>query len=185
MTKPWDEPMSQEELNRFKALKDIQVVFDIGTRTSLDYLAIRPDAEYHLFEPWPLFSEWLIEATKDKPNVIVNRFGLSDKEDTLTYDINRQAFIGGESPASKEGMQLNLQTLDWYVDTFNITRIDYLKIDAEGYDYKILKGGAKAIKLAKYIQYEYWDDPEEFKLLLGNDFNMEDIGLRNVLCTRK
>lgn len=185
MKKPWDEPLSQQELDRFKALEDIQVVFDVGARTSLDYLAIRPEAEYHLFEPWPLFYTWLREATAGNPKVILNCFGLSDEEGAATYDLNRQAFVGGESPASDDGIALPLMTLDLYIERFNITRLDYLKIDAEGYDYKILKGGPKAIALARYIQYEYWDDQEEFKLLLQDQFDMEDIGLRNVLCTRK
>ena len=78
-----------------------------------------------------------------------------------------------------------ITTLDWYIDKYNIKRIDFLKIDAEGYDFKVLKGGQKAIDLARYIQYEHWDNKEQFHQLLGKDFDMEYIGGRNVLCKRK
>lgn len=185
MNKPWDEPMPLEEIERFKTLKDIQVVFDVGARTSLDYYNALPTAQYHLFEPWPPFFAWLMEEAKDKPNVTVNGFGLSDKEETIKYNLPRQAFLGGECPDVTEGVAMNVTTLDWYIDKFNITRLDFLKIDAEGYDYKILKGGPKAIKLAKYIQYEHWDDLKQFEELLGEEFEMEYIGMRNVLCKRK
>ena len=79
-------------------------------------------------------------------------------------------------------MLLPLKTLDWYVKEYNIKRIDFLKIDTEGYDYKILKGGLETIKITKYIQYEHWDNLQQFHDLLGEEFEVEYIGYRNVLC---
>lgn len=177
--------MPTEEVERFKKLRNIKVVFDVGARTSLDYLAVKPKAEYHLFEPNPEFCDWLIEECKNKPNVYINKYGLSDKEEDGTYDRRFQAFGGGEALMTAEGYVLPLNTLDWYVEKMNITRIDFLKIDTEGYDYKILKGGKKAIELCRYIQYEHWDNLKQFHDLLEKDFTMEYIGGQNVLCKRR
>lgn len=186
MNNPHPEPLSENELQYFKTLKDIKVVFDIGTRTSLDYLEIFPKAKYHLFEPYPPFYEYLIEATKDYPNVTIVPYGVSDKDEVQQYSVSRQAFEGGESPIDNpEGGLLHLISLDWYIRERKIKRIDFLKIDAEGYDFKILNGNPLAVSLARYIQYEHWDDTKEFEELLGDEFTMDYIGLRNVLCTRK
>lgn len=181
MIKPWDEPLPPQELEKFKKLKNIKVVFDVGARTSLDYLDIFPKAEYHLFEPYPPFYSWLMEATKDKPNVHVNPYGLGEIEGELGYDLNVQSFMNNTD------IKFPIKTLNWYIKENNITRIDFLKIDTEKWDYKVLLGGGRAIKIARYIQYETWNEFENAIMadLLEDDFICEDIGLRNVFCTRK
>ena len=185
MNNPHDEPLSPQELERFKAIDDVHVVFDVGARTSLDYLAIKPDAEYHLFEPNPTFYEYLQFATKDKPNVHVNPYALGDAAGTKGYSNAIQTMEGGENKVSAVDAEYPMRTLDQYIEENNITRIDFLKIDTEGYDYKVLTGGPKAVKLARYIQFEHWNDQVAFLNLLGKEFTMEDIGLRNYFCTRR
>ena len=66
----------------------------------------------------------------------------------------------------------------------DIKKIDFLKIDTEGYDYNVLLGGIEAIKITRYIQYEHWNNKWQFHDLLNNDFWMKYIGGRNVLCQR-
>ena len=53
-----------EELEVFKALKNIKVVFDVGARVDIDYLNIFPKATHHLFEPNPEFFKELKEKEK-------------------------------------------------------------------------------------------------------------------------
>jgi FkbM family methyltransferase len=178
----------QEELEVFKSLKNIRVVFDVGARADIEYLKIKPNIELHSFEPAPPFFKELTEnaaKTTGKGKVFLNNFGLGDKKGVIDYDINRQAFWEGECPVNTKHVQLPVETLDWYVKEYKIKRIDFLKIDTEGYDYKVLLGGKNAIKLCRYIQYEHWDDKEQFHKLLEKDFDMQYIGYRNVLCTRK
>ena len=170
----------EAELEVFRNLKNVKVVFDVGARDNVDYLKIKPNIELHAFEPVPMFfNDLALEADKIPGNgkVYLNMYGLGD--DT------RQAFWGGESPVTKKFIQLPVRTLDGYIDRYKIKRIDFLKIDAEGYDYKVLLGGKKAIALARYIQYEHWDNKQQFHDLLENDFVLHYIGKRNVLCVRK
>lgn len=181
MNKPWEEPLPEEELKHFRELKDVKVVIDVGARTSLDYLDIFPDAEYHLFEPYPPFYEWLVEATKDKPNVHVNPYALADFMGTARYSVGTQSFKGGLD------FEYDVRVLDWYVAHNNIEQVDFLKIDTEGWDYKVLMGATNTLKKTKVIQYETWNKPENAftDALLEEHFDCKDIGLRNMLCTRK
>ena len=185
MKNPHEEALTPEELAIFTELQDIKTVFDVGARTSLDYLAIKPEAEYHLFEPAPKFYEWLLEECRDKPNVHVNCFGLGDVEGSFPYDEFVQGFHGGKSDARKTEVLYPVKTLDGYVREHNIGTIDFLKIDTEGYDAKVLHGGIKVLETVRYIQYEHWENLQEFHSLLEGTFTMNYIGHRNVFCTRK
>lgn len=79
---------------------------------------------------------------------------------------------------------LAIRTLDWYIDEYKITKIDFIKIDTEGMEYKIIKANPKAIAMTKYLQYEHWGNDEQIRGLLP-DFTFKDIGNRNIFCTRK
>lgn len=177
--------MNEAELNVFKSLKNVKVVFDVGAREDIEYLKLKPKAEYHLFEPNPEFFDKLKAKVGDRKNVHLNNFGLGDEEVIIPYSVNQQAFEGGE--CNLEGgtsFILPIKTLNSYIEDNNITRIDFLKIDTEGYDFKVLQGGSKAVEMARYIQYEYWDKPQQFHIL-EDRFDMEYIGYRNVICRRR
>src|SRR3990167_8533586 len=172
-------PIPENELKVFESLKNVRVVFDVGARYDVDYLTIKPEIELHAFEPNPEFFLILQERVGKRTNVYLNNYGLGDKKEELPYDPSTQSFL---LPVTNP--KLPIKTLDWYVQEHGITRIDFLKIDAEGWDYKVLMGGQEAIKLCQYIQYEHWNDRWIFHDLLNNDFWMRYIGERNVLCQR-
>mgnify|MGYP001566357332 FL=1 len=155
------------------------MIFDVGARVDIDYIELRPKAEFHLFEPNPVFFEELKAKVGKQKNVFLNNCGLGDKDEELPYDPSTQSFL---LPVTNP--KLPIKTLDWYIKKNNIKQIDFLKIDTEGYDYKVLLGGTEAIKLCRYIQYEHWDNKWQFHDLLNNDFWMKYIGGRNVLCQR-
>ena len=178
-------PIPQDELDIFRSLKDIRVVFDVGARVDTDYIELKPDVELHAFEPNPLFFSELKRKLGDRKKTFLNNFGLSDKAGFALYNEGRQAFEGGDETGFIGGERmLPLKTLDWYVKNNNIKRIDFLKIDTEGYDFKVLLGGKKMLPKCRYIQYEHWNDKEKFHKLLKR-FEMKYIGNRNVFCTRR
>lgn len=184
-------PIPKEELDVFKRLPNVRVVFDVGARADVDYLSIKPKAIYHLFEPNPDFFAELKEKVEElphvylnnvHPHVFLNNYGLGDEEGTFAYSDGIQAFTGGEAPMGYADRALLVKTLDGYIEEKGITRIDFLKIDAEGYDFKVLLGGPKAIEMTRFIQYEHWDNKGQYHDLLGSRFDMHYIGYRNVLC---
>ena len=173
------------ELEIFKSLPDIGVVIDVGARDDVDYIRLKPDIELHAFEPNPEFFATLKGLIGDRPNTYLNNYGLGDIEGEFQYNEATQSFSGGEAEDLKKGKALPVKTLDWYVGKMGIERIDFLKIDAEGYDFKVLCGGHHAVKMCRFIQYEHWNNRLQFHDILEQDFYMTYIGGRNVLCSRK
>ena len=133
------------ELSPFAKYKDnIKIVFDVGSRDDVDFLNVKHDCEYHLFEPNSTSVQSLKEKLKafDHSRVFVNQYGMSDEiADDLVYYENTQSFLSHPFGISTHGgSKYNVRTIDWYVKQNNISAIDFLKIDAEGMDYKILLG---------------------------------------------
>lgn len=187
-TYPYANGFTQEELDEFKKLKNIKVVIDIGAKDNVEYLQAKPKAEYHLFEPYPIYFEKLKQnvLAGGWKNIYLNECGVSDTSIELGYNVNSNSFDGSDAtPNSNTDLRLPLISLDGYIKKHKITRIDFLKLDTEGMDYRILKGNPKARKLARYIQYEVWNNDAVFKELLSEEFDIKDIGYRNFLCKRK
>jgi FkbM family methyltransferase len=174
-----------QEIDLFKQLPDLKVIFDVGSRDDTEYYDIYPEAEYHLFEPNTEFANNLQEKLGSKPNVHINVCGLGDVDEQVGYSNASQAFSGGEAPVSSIDTINPIITLDRYVREHAIKGIDFLKIDVEGYDYKALLGATDTIHETKFIQYEHWDNKKQFYALLGEYFDMEYVGFRNVLCMNK
>lgn len=173
------------ELEVFRYLKDIWVVVDVGARTDTDYLEIKPHITCHLFEPHPDFFVVLKDKVGANHNVHLNNYGLGDEDGVFAYNEGIQAMTGGEAWGGTSELKFPVKTLDGYVKEKNITRVDFLKIDCEGYDYKVLLGGKEALVNTRYLQYEHWSDKEQYHPLLEKDFEMHYIGYRNVLCINR
>lgn len=178
-------PIPKEEIELFKQLPDLNVIFDVGARDDTDYYDIYPNAQHHLFEPNQEFVANLREKVGDKPNVFINAVGVGDIEGTMRYSKTSQAFEGGEIPLGALDDSYPVIRLDKYIEEHKIDRIDFLKIDVEGYDYKVLLGGEKAIDMTRFIQYEHSIEKNAYYSLLGSRFDMEYVGYRNVLCMHR
>lgn len=178
----------REELMVFDQLKQLNVIFDVGSRSDADYLDLRPKAELHAFEPNPVFFDQLKYTVGDR-KAYLNNFGLGDVTGRYEYVDGIQGFTGGEARPEfglvKKEDGYEIRTLDEYVKKHKIKRIDFLKIDTEGFDYRVLLGGKKTLKKTRFIQYEHWDNKIQFHGLLEEDFQMCYIGYRNVLCMNK
>jgi FkbM family methyltransferase len=172
-------PIPPAELELFKKLPSLKVIFDVGARADCDYLDLKPKAECHLFEPNHLFFDEL-KQNVGKRKAYLNNFGLSNKSGYLFYNQGIQTVEGSEAWAGNGDMRVKVKTLDSYAK--DIPQIDFLKIDTEGNDYKVLLGGRKTIQRTRFIQYEHWNDKEEFHKLLEPLFHLEYVGYRNVLC---
>ncbi|MDB5188985.1 MAG: methyltransferase FkbM family [Candidatus Nomurabacteria bacterium] len=167
-----------EELKVFDLLKaDFKTVFDIGAREDLSFYELKKDCSYYLFEPHTAAIALLKQkiASLEKPDITLNEFGLSDenKDDCVYYE-DSQSFA--PNPFHKnidKGQRYSLRPLDGYVEQHGIMHIDFLKIDAEGFDYKIIKGGIYTITTkVDYIQFEYWDGVQKFVDMLSDVFQL-------------
>ena len=181
-------PIPAEEIELFKQLTDLKVIFDVGARTDTDYLTLWPDSQHHLFEPHPKFFDELYAKVKDIPNVTANNFGLGDKNERRCYYEPLQSFVGnGNAPNGTTDMVFEIKTLGKYVTEKEITHIDYLKIDTEGHDLYVLIGAYNWRDTIRFIQYEHWGEVNNKMIhgLLQDEFEMYDVGYRNVFCMNK
>jgi len=172
------EPMRAEELIAFiRHKEDLKVVFDVGARGNLEFSQIHPNCEYHLFEPQIGYANYLKEAIKDMQNVTVNHTGLGDevvKQAKFYHNIQSFAPHPFVDSQHNEGDEFDISTVDEYCKEHSIDFIDFVKIDTEGYDYRVLLGAKDMLKQnrIKYIQFEYWDGLQKFVDLLSEKYDM-------------
>ena len=151
----------------FKVTPVEAVLFDIGTnegQTLRRFAQIMPDAEIHGFEPTGELFEKLTHnyPSTTHPRIHLNRLALGDcigkgvlhlasnsEENSLLATKTQEGSMLGEAT-------VEISTLDHYCAQHKVERIDLLKIDAEGYDYKVLLGGAAILdaKIVKLILVE-------------------------------
>ena len=178
-TKYFPEP-EKEEQELFRRLKDrLHTVFDVGSRYDLYFHKIKPDCEYHLFEPNKKFTKILKKKISKLKlhKIIVNEFGLADKESyNCVYFKNSQSFeINPYLIEDKDsGERYSTKTLDGYIKVNSIKCVDFLKIDTEGFDYKIILGGMDTIRknMILYMQFEYWTGVQKFFDLLSPFYDL-------------
>lgn len=190
MTETTTTPIPKEEIELFKQLKDLKVIFDVGARTDTDYLEIWPESQHHLFEPNPEFFDELYKKVEGKPNVYANKYGLGSRNQAMGYVNGLQSFVDSEAinnPYTVGELLLPMKTLDTYFLETGIKQIDFLKIDTEGYDLKVLLGATNWFHIIKFIQYEHWGKHNDLMIrgLLSEHFDVFNVGYRNVFCMNK
>lgn len=167
---------------------DQPVAFDIGANIGgvVDPLMWPVCSEVHCFEPGPGTFKELQKRVGDKPNVILNRLALSDKIIRVERMTFRNAWTlqeeGAETLAlspgamrdgpegSDEPFSVRFTTLDAYVFTRNLARMDLVKLDVDGYEHRVLLGGQTS--------FARWRPPIHFELsFLPNTIGDDCIGM--------
>ena len=171
-------------------LKKCEVVFDIGANIGnwTKYaLAVNENLKIHCFEP----SKWTYKKlikNNFPSNVICNNFGLSSIKGEKVLYILEQGSAGNslyqkfdieneESYILQDKTELiKLDTLNNYCKENNIEQIDFMKIDAEGHDYEVLKGGKNLIenRQVNIIQFEYGGCNIDSRVFLKDFFEFFD-----------
>jgi FkbM family methyltransferase len=160
-----------EELFLARISKRLQggVLVDIGAHHGhySNLLArIAPGATIYAFEPHPVTLVQLRRAV-DPERVHVIDKAVSDKPGSIRlydfagHDGSTQASLSQEAVAFfDQGVvhhDIVCTTVDEFVAAEKIDRIDFLKIDTEGFDLAVLKGGERALRERRIslIQFEF------------------------------
>ena len=157
-----------------------KVAFDIGandggySKTMLEH-----GFEVHAFEPVPWMFIKMMEKNGLNPHFWPVEMGLSDDAEIIRDVQVLEAWtlgkpgMGGlqESPVhGGRPFDLHLTTLDHYCQTNGIEAIGLIKLDVDGYEYRVLKGAQEMIlksrppilcELGCYLA-KIGDDPRDF-----------------------
>lgn len=173
--------IANEELNFLNNIKDnISIIFDVGCRDCSAFTSL--EKEVHYFDPRIDF----INALKSQPNnntkSIFNTFGLSDEEKNIEYDKGVESFFDRSSSIGVKGekIMLEVKKANEYVINNDITHIDFLKIDTEGFELKVLKGFEDFLRNISIIQFEYGGTYIDAKITLKEIINyLKQYGFEN------
>ncbi len=113
----------------------------------------------HYFDPVETFIENLKKQKNFNKIAYFNNFGLGEENKQLYYYPKYQSFYDRINSCKitdeSNKILLNIKTGYDYVVKNNIKNIDFLKIDTEGYELKVLEGFGDFIENISIIQFEY------------------------------
>jgi FkbM family methyltransferase len=160
------DPAHNGEVALIKRLApELKLVIDVGANVgqwSTSVLSSAPDSELICYEP---SSECVRVLHSTLPDTVeIRQIALSDHEGMEAFASERDC---GTSSALLRGYTNNCEveieevstaTLDSQLGTC-ATKIDLLKIDTEGFDFHVMRGGADLLKRQhiRFLQFEYTD----------------------------
>lgn len=152
--------ISEEEIRFYKSIiHELDIVFDVGCRDDNVFDELKPGIEAHLFDP--VMSKTLMDSIAGKPNIWFNNLALgSEKGTTLFHPAYGSILERRDEPKCTDHhtIEVMVSTVYDYCRANDIDHIDLLKIDAEGYDFEVIKGCGSFINRIKYLQFEHWTD---------------------------
>lgn len=134
----------------------ITTIFDVGSRSDTEYLNF--SGEVHYFEPCDQFNEDLKKKPTNNSRSFYNNYGLGNQEGMFYYYPKHQSFIDRKvSLVSDEQnkIELLLRTGKQYMLQNRMKHVDFLKIDTEGFELKVLQGFQDLLTCVDVIQFEY------------------------------
>jgi FkbM family methyltransferase len=169
-------------IDRFR-LANFQIAVDAGAHTGdwcLQALSTWPTCRIHAFEVAPKTFEGLArarDASTHAARLSVHPIGLSNgagtrtmyyfpDEPQLTCDIPRH---GTRKSVPFEAI---LTTLDEFCRSKHVEAIDFLKIDVEGAEHRVLKGASRLLNNISCIQFEYGPFSIQTRFLLNDYFDL-------------
>lgn len=147
-----------------KLLKPGMNVVDIGANYGLYTLSsakkIGSDGKLWAFEPTGSVEECLNESIEinNFSNINLIQAGLSNRSGEARLSLNPNAELNSLNTPVNDGGNfetIELKTLDECLAEFEWNSIDFIKLDAEGEEVRILEGGKRCLdKLSPIIMYE-------------------------------
>lgn len=148
------------------------LIFDVGANIgtySSNLASIFSNSTIYSFEPNINTFNLLRKNVEKLNNIISINIGLSDvkiESEIYTYlnDLNsehaslyKEVFSDLHKDKSITSVKIELERLDEFCNNYNIDYIDFLKIDTEGNELDVLKGGIQMINegRVKLIQFEF------------------------------
>ena len=152
-----------------KSLKRGGVLIDVGANIGyyslLSVKLVGKEGKVYAFEPMSLaynrFKKNL--SLNNFTNIVLEKKGVSDKNEKLRVYFQNE-YIVPSMRKKEEGTileNIELTTIDNYVKANKINKVSLIKVDTDGYDFKVLKGAMETIKKFKPLITIEVDPKEE------------------------
>lgn len=144
---------------------DAEVIFDVGANagyTSLKYRKLFPDATIHAFEPFPGSFDKLKQRFAEDPQVRCVPKAMTSSSGVAALHVNSMDVTNALSPILDDAIgylpenflragivSVETTTLDDYAKAEGIERVSVLKMDTQGSELDILKGGSELLAAAR------------------------------------
>jgi FkbM family methyltransferase len=157
----------ERDLLRHAVSSPAPVLFDVGANVgdwSTMAREVIPSASIHAFELSPRTADLLTQRMEHVPGIRVHAFGLADKSgerNFFSYSGDSNVLSGLRAPIHShvphQIEKATVRTGDEVCRALGVTRIDFLKVDAEGGDYEVLAGFSSLLAEQKIsvIQFEH------------------------------
>lgn len=137
------------ELLFFETNKNsFNVIFDVGCRVDTEFMNFT--GEVHYFDPVEDFINKLRLQKCINSKSYFNAFGLGEETKEIEYYPKYQSFydrtISCTVSDADNKINLKIKSGQEYISENQITTIDFLKIDTEGYEVNVLKGFGQAFR---------------------------------------
>lgn len=150
-----DLPHIRELLARFPNYK-FKLAFDVGANVGQSIPALfglSPVVEIHCFEPSPHSFSALKDKYGTDRRIVLNNVALSDRAGELLFS-NRSTSTMNRAVAGGDGIPVRSDTIDSYVRKNGIEHIDYMKIDTEGHEIKVISGAMSTLPMTSFVEVE-------------------------------
>lgn len=146
--------------NILKQLPQDFTLFDIGANTG--YYGIMssylfPTSKVQSFEPMKYHCDLIRESIKlnNLSNIEVNECALGEKTERKNIYTagSGTTLVKGFTEKTQTEVEIEVKKLDEVVKEKNIQTIDFIKIDVEGFELKVLKGATESIKSFKPVLF--------------------------------
>ena len=152
---------------RIMSGSNMHCIFDVGSNVG-EYAEIasnlNPQAMIHTFEIVPSTHKELLNNLNGLKNIIPNNVGLSNIAGPIKIHIGDASSMSTscnfEGNPAIEGYYTNsiecktIRAFDYMTDA-KIKAVDFVKIDVEGMDLKVIQGFAEKLKCVRALQFEY------------------------------
>lgn len=166
----YDNKYTREKFYKEIVKNENPVIFDVGAHKGesvIFFKSIFETSKIYSFEPSKINFIDLVSVSKKYDSIAYN-LAISDKSGVSDFYTQEITHLGGLLPINKKSKdslgyaanasnskaQVECVTLDDFCIKNNISNIDILKIDVQGFETNVLKGADEALKFVNVVQIE-------------------------------
>lgn len=142
------------DIINYREGNDLKIILDVGANTgqsAVYFNKMFPGASIHCFEPIASTFETLQKNLGNRRNITCHNFalGADNGREEIPYEpdsgmnsLVKEVYASMDSTLKQV---VEIGTIDGFLNDSGLERIDLIKIDTEGFDFKVLVGAEKAL----------------------------------------